>query len=86
MSAPVKFGGHLFAIESRDTSSFNLNFRVSALRTLQIIEIQEIKHQIQRQVQGQNIRELTSPYKRLQNSHQHKGAYQIGLASKGQDQ
>lgn len=38
MSAPVKFGGHLFAIESKDISSFNLNFRVSALRTLNIIE------------------------------------------------
>lgn len=35
MSAPVKFWGHFFAIESNDTSSCNLNFLVNALSTLQ---------------------------------------------------
>ena len=35
MSAPVKFWGHFFAIDSNDTSSCNLNFLVNAFRTLQ---------------------------------------------------
>ena len=39
MSAPVKFGGHFFAIEYSETSSCNLNFRVSAFKTLGRMEI-----------------------------------------------
>lgn len=44
MSAPVKVGGHFFAIEYSETSRCNLNFRVRALRTLERNAKKKIHH------------------------------------------